>query len=151
MPHKKFMQAAILEAQKSGKEIPVGAVLVKENQIIAKAHNEKESLNDITAHAEILVLKAGAKLLNNWRLEGCTLYVTLEPCPMCATAIINSRIDTLYFGAYDMLYGSMGSVLDLRKIFNSKLKTKGGILEQECEILLKNFWRKNEQIKKNSR
>ena len=144
MKHKDFMQIAINEAKKSGNDVPVGAIVIREGNIIAKAHNKKEKINDISAHAEILALKKAAKVLNNWRLDGCIMYVTLEPCPMCASAIINSRITEVYFGANDMLYGALGSAIDLRNLYNSKLKVKGGILEEDCENLLKNFWRRNE-------
>ena len=144
MLNNKFMLEAIDLAKQSGEDVPIACVLVKNNEIISKAHNQKELLNDVTAHAEILAIKQASELFENWRLEGCELYVTLEPCPMCATAIINSRISKVYFGAYDNMYGSLGSVLDLRKIFNSKLEVFGGIMEQECSDLLKNCWRKND-------
>ena len=147
MKHNEFMQIAIKAAQKSCNDVPVGAIIIKDGQIISKACNKKEKTNDISAHAEILALKKAAKILNNWRLEGCIMYVTLEPCPMCAAAIINSRISEVYFGANDTLYGALGSAIDLRKLFNSKLKVKGGILEKECEDLLKNFWRKDGKSK----
>ena len=138
-----YMLQAINEAKKSGVDVPVGAVIIKNDEIIAVAHNEKEERNDISAHAEILALKLAAQKLGNWRLNDCKLFVTLEPCPMCAAAIINSRISEVYFGAYDVLYGALGSALDLRKVFNSSLVVKGGILEEECAVLLKNFWRKD--------
>ena len=138
-----FMSIALEEAKNSLNDVPVGAVIVKDSEIIAKAHNRKEELNDVTAHAEILAIKEAENKLGNWRLDGAKLYVTLEPCPMCASAIINSRISEVYFGATDILYGALGGAIDLRKIFNSKLKVKGGIMEEECAQLLKNFWRKN--------
>ena len=140
----KFMSLAIEEAKKAGNDVPVGAVIVYNNEIIAKAHNEKEQNNDVSAHAEILAIKEAEKKLNNWRLDGCEMYVTLEPCPMCASAIISSRIKKVYFGCYDNLYGALGSKIDLRNIYNSKLEVMGGISENECSELLKNFWRKNE-------
>lgn len=143
MNNHKFMNLAISEAQKSQKDVPVGAVIVKNNEIISFAHNEKELKNDVCAHAEILAIKLASEKLKNWRLNGCELYVTLEPCPMCASAIINSRIDTVYFGAYDNLYGALGSSIDLRKTYNSKLKVYGGIKEEECSVLLKEFWKNN--------
>jgi len=139
----KFMHIAIEEAQKSEEDVPVGAVIVCDNQIITRAHNEKEKNNDVTAHAEILAIKAAEQHNGNWRLENCVMYVTLEPCPMCASAIISSRINRVYFGAYDNLYGALGSKLDLRNVYNSKLEVRGGILENECSELLKNFWRRN--------
>lgn len=142
--NKLFMKEALKLAKTAGDDIPVGAVIVEDGEIIALACNQKELLQDVSAHAEILALKEAAKKKNNWRLDNCVLYVTLEPCPMCATAIINSRIKEVCFGAYDNLYGALGSVLDLRKEFNSKLIVHGGILEDECSDLLKKFWRKNE-------
>ena len=138
-----FMKKAIEIAKKSGHDVPVGAVLVKNNDIISSYHNEKESMNDVTAHAEILCLKQAAKIFNNWRLKGCVLYVTLEPCPMCASAIINSQIEKVLFGSYDLLYGAMGSKINLLNIYNSKIDVKGGILQKECDILLEEFWKNN--------
>ncbi len=143
MLHSDFMQLAIEVAMNSEQDVPIGAVIVENGEVIAKAHNLKEKLNDVTAHAEILAIKEAAQKKGNWRLENCTMYVTLEPCPMCATAIINSRIKEVYFGAYDNAYGALGSILDLRKTFNSKLNVKGGILEKEAAELLKKFWREN--------
>ena len=140
----KFMKLAISEAKQSGRDVPVGAVIVKNGEVIASNHNRKEELNDITAHAEILVIKEAAKKLGNWRLDGAKLYVTLEPCPMCASAIINSRIEEVCFGASDSLYGAFGGKIDLRNLFNSKLSVKCGILEEECSKLLKDFWKKDE-------
>lgn len=137
-----FMEMAISEAQKAAGEIPVGAVLVKDGKIIASAHNTREKDNDITAHAEVLVLRAGAKVFDNWRLDGCELYVTLEPCPMCAWAILQARVKSVYFGSYDVNYGALGSKMDLRKIpAGQKLNVYGGILENECDKLLDNFFK----------
>jgi len=141
--HKEFMELAINEAQKSGNDIPVGAIIVENNRVIAKFHNQKEELNDISAHAEILAIKHAETEKRNWRLDNCIMYVTLEPCPMCATAIVNARIKEVYFGAYDLLYGALGSKLNIPSIFNSKIKVTGGINEEECSNLLKNFWRNN--------
>jgi len=132
-----FMHRAIELAKQAVGEVAVGAVIVKNNQIIAQACNKKEALNDVTAHAEILAIREAEKVLNNWRLEDCDLYVTLEPCPMCATAIINSRIKNVYFGSYDLNYGALGSKIDLRGIYNSKLNVYGGIMEEECDKVLK--------------
>ena len=131
-----FMQQAINIAKAVKGEIAVGAVIVKDNKVIASAGNRKEKDNDVTSHAEILVIREAAKKLDRWRLEDCDLYVTLEPCPMCAWAIINSRIKNVYFGSYDTNYGALGSKLDLRQIANSKLKVYGGIMEKECDKIL---------------
>ena len=140
-----FMQQAIEIAQKSGADVPVGAIIVKDDKIIAYACNEREKNNDPTAHAEILAIKQAASLLNNWRLEDCELYVTLEPCPMCAWAILQSRIKAVYFGSYDSQYGAFGSALDLRTHANCKLKVYGGILEKECDNIIREFWKEKRE------
>jgi len=123
-------------------EIPVGAVIFKDGEIVASAYNLKETLNDVTAHAEILAIREAEKKLKNWRLEGCELYVNLEPCPMCATAIINSRISAVYFGSYDTQFGALGSAVDMRKMYNSSLKVYGGIMEEECDEILSDYFAK---------
>ena len=132
----------VLELLKNSdmKEIPVAAIIVKDGKIIAKARNLKETLNDVTAHAEILAIREAEKKLGNWRLDGCELYVNLEPCPMCATAIINSRISAVYFGSYDNQFGALDSAVDLRKIYNSPLKVYGGIMEKECDEVLDKYF-----------
>lgn len=138
----KFMQDAINIAKKSGADVPVGALIVKNDEILSSACNEKEKNNDPCAHAEILAIREAASKLGNWRLEDCELYVTLEPCPMCAWAILQSRIKVVYFGSFDMQYGALGSVLDLRKQANSSLKVYSGILEKECDNVIEEFWGK---------
>ena len=140
------MQNAIELAQKAENEIAVGAVIVKDGKIISGAYNQKETDNDVTSHAEILAIRQAEKVLNSWRLNGCEMYVTLEPCPMCAWAIINSGIKSVYFGSYDTNYGALGSKIDLRKIANSSLNVYGGIMEEECDKILKNCF---ENIRKN--
>lgn len=137
-----YMKLAIEIAQKSGQDLPVGAVLVKDNEIIAIAHNEKELHNQVSKHAEMIVIERASKKLKNWRLDGCILYVTLEPCPMCAWAILQSRVSEVYFGSFDNLYGALGSKLDLRTYLNSKTIVKGGIMEQECDNLLIQYFEK---------
>ena len=117
-----FMQKAIEQAKQTEADVPVGAVIVKNNEIIAFAHNEKEVDNDITSHAEIVAIRKAEKFLNNWRLEDCEMYVTLEPCPMCAWAILQSRMKSLYFGSFDKNYGAFGSKINLRDISNNKIK-----------------------------
>ena len=136
------MKKAIDIAKKSKNDIPIGAVLVKNNEIIAQAHNEKELLQQVSKHAEMIVIEQACKKLKNWRLEDCSLYVTLEPCPMCTWAILQSRIKEIYYGSCDNLYGAMGSKLDLRDLLNSKIIVKGGILEEECDNLLKQYFEK---------
>lgn len=138
-----FMELAITKAQTSTGEIPVGAVIVKDGKVIASACNRKENDNDVTSHAEILAIRQAEKVLNNWRLDNCEMYVTLEPCPMCGWAIIQSRINTVYFGSYDMNYGSFSSKIDLRTVSNgTKLNVYGGILEDKCDKLINEFFMK---------
>ena len=141
-----FMQIALDTAQTSQNDLPVGAVMVKDGKIIAKACNQKERTNQVYAHAEMLVIEETCKKLNNWRLEDCELYVTLEPCPMCAWAIVQSRIKKLYFGSYDNLYGAFGSKIDARSLINSKIQVYGGIMEDKCNIILKKYL---ERMRKN--
>lgn len=137
-----FMQEAINIAQRSGADVPVGALITKNGKIIASACNEREKTNDISAHAEILAIRRAEEILGNWRLDDCELYVTLEPCPMCAWAILQSRIKTVYFGSYDKQYGAFDSAIDLRKQTNSSLKVYGGIMEKECDNVINEFWAK---------
>lgn len=142
-----YMQRALALAKEAGEEgeIPVGAVIVKDGKIIAEGKNRRESDNNAMGHAEIEAISNACKKLNSWRLDGCELYVTLEPCPMCAGAIINSRIDTLVFGAFDKKAGSCcdDSVVDLFKLpYNHKPTVWAGILEKECSEMLSN-WFKN--------
>ena len=136
-----FMKQCINIAKESGKDIPVGCLIVKDEQIISSAYNKREALNAVSSHAEILALESAAKKLNNWRLDGCDLYVTLEPCPMCAWAILNSRIQNVYFGAYDTKYGSFGSVLNLLELSSFKSNIFGGIMEDECRNLILEYFK----------
>lgn len=141
-----FMQQAINIAKTSQNDLPIGAVIVKDNEVIAKACNQKEKTNQVSAHAEMLVIAEACKKLNNWRLNNCELYVTLEPCPMCAWAIVQSRIKKVYFGSFDNLYGAFGSKIDVRTIHNSKLEVYGGIMEEQCNKILKEYL---EEMRKN--
>lgn len=140
-----FMKQALKEAKKAYKkeEIPVGAVIVKDNQIIAKGHNLKEYKKDSTKHAEIIAINKACKKLDAWRLTDCEMYVTLEPCAMCAGALINSRIKKIYIGTMDQKTGACGSVLNLLKDFkfNHNVEVETGILQEECEKILKDFFK----------
>ena len=136
-----FMQLAIIEAKKCVKDVPVGAIIVYKGRIIAAAHNLKEEHQDATAHAEILAIQEAQKQLGTWHLNECEMYVTLEPCPMCGWAIIQSRIQTLYYGSYDTQYGAF-SVLNLNTVANSKINIYGGITEEKCDKLLETFFEK---------
>ena len=121
-------------------EIPVGAIIVKDGEIIASAVNRKEALKDVNGHAEILAIREASPKLNRWRLDDCEIYVTLEPCPMCAWAILQARIKTVFFGSYDTKYGAFGSAIDLRNFSDVKPKVFGGILEEKCDEILKKFF-----------
>lgn len=137
------MKTAISQAKLADIDIPVGCVIKLDDKIIAKTHNRREIDNDVTAHAEILAIKEAQRILNTSRLNNCEMYVTLEPCPMCGWAILQSGIKTLYFGSYNANYGAFGSAIDLRRLSlaNSKIKVYGGIEEEECNSLLKNFFK----------
>ena len=134
------MLNAIKEAEKCIKDVPIGCVIKRNGEIISSAHNRRELDDDVTAHAEILAIKEAQKVLGTSRLKDCELYVTLEPCPMCGWAILQSRIKNLYFGSYDNNYGAFSSKINLREISSSKLNVYGGILESECNELLNNFF-----------
>lgn len=134
------MSISINEAKKSGRDVPVGAVVVKNGDVIATAHNERELDNDVTSHAEILAIRKAEQVLGNWRLDDCDLYVTLEPCPMCGWAILQSRIKNVYFGSYDTNYGAFFSKVDLRKFSTFTPNVYGGIMEKECDELLNYFF-----------
>lgn len=135
-----FMQKAIETAKKSGNDIPIGAVIVQDNKIIAKAVNEREKRQNVIWHAEMLAIKRACRKLNNWRLNNCEMYVTLEPCPMCASAILQARLKTIYFGTYDLLNGAFGSKSDMRDIMGYNIEVKGGIMEKECTDMIKNYF-----------
>ena len=141
----KFMKEALKEAKKAYKklEIPVGAVIVKDGKIIARGHNLKETKEDTTKHAEIIAIQKASKKLSAWRLIDCEMYVTLEPCAMCAGATINSRIKKVYIGTMDEKTGAVGSVLNLFEdfTFNHKVEVEKGILQEECKNMLKQFFK----------
>lgn len=139
------MLEALKEAKKAYKkgEVPVGAVIVKDNKIIARAHNLKETKKDTTKHAEIIAIQKASKNIEAWRLIDCEMYVTLEPCSMCAGAILQARIKNLYIGAMDEKTGACGSVLNLLEDykFNHKVDIQRGILADDCEYILKEFFK----------
>ena len=141
--NKEFMFKAIKEAKIAAlnNEVPVGAVIVKDGKIIAKGRNMREEKQNALSHAEIEAINNACKILNSWRLDDCEMYVTLEPCPMCTGAIINSRIKTLVFGAFDSKAGSVDSVINLCDYpYNHKVEVYGGICEDECLKILKDFF-----------
>lgn len=142
--HTKFINIALDLASQENLDVPIAALIVKNGEIISSAVNMKEKNNDPTAHAEIIVIREAAKKLGRWRLNDVILYTTLEPCPMCAGAILFSRIPIIVFGAYDTLYGSLGSVLNLTKLsFDYKPQIIGGIEEKRARLLLKEFFKNN--------
>tara|TARA_B100000427_G_scaffold203035_1_gene168803 strand:- start:94 stop:552 length:459 start_codon:yes stop_codon:yes gene_type:complete len=145
--HEKWMKLALKEAKNAfnNKEFPVGAVIVQNNQIIAKGFNQMELLQDATAHAEMIAITSASNFLKNWRLHDCDLYVTLEPCCMCAGAIMKSRIKNVFFGAYNKNDGCISSLYNICNDprFNHQSGIKGGILSDECSHLLYSFFEDN--------
>lgn len=139
------MKAALSEAEKAlkEKEVPVGAVIVKENEIISTGYNKREAMKNALCHAEIEAIDKACKKLSSRVLDDCTLYVTLEPCPMCTGAVINARIGKVVYGAYDEKGGCMGSLCNLCELpFNHKPKVIGGYMEKECSEILTDFFKK---------
>jgi tRNA(adenine34) deaminase len=147
--NERYMQYAIREAERAleAGEVPVGCVIIHEGELIGKAHNQRETLQDPTAHAEILAITQAAAQLQSWRLENTKLFVTLEPCPMCAGAIILARIPEVYFGAYDPKAGACGTLLNLLEDqrFNHQPALFPGLLAGECGALLTNFFQQIRQ------
>ena len=139
-----FMALAIEQAKLAGQkgEVPIGAVVVFDGKVIAQGHNERETKKNALKHAEITAIENACKARGGWRLFGCTLYVTLEPCPMCCGALINARIDRVVYGAPDPKAGALGSVIDLNACpLNHHFSAKGGVMGEECANLLTSFFR----------
>ena len=141
MYKKEIMELAIKKASEVKIDIPVCAIIEKNNEIIAIETNKREKENSTTAHAEILAIENANKKLKNWRLDDYNLYVTLEPCPMCAWAIINARIKNVYFGSFDTKYGAFGGAINLANLANSKTNIQGGLMEQECNDILTSYFK----------
>ncbi len=146
----KFMKKALKQAEKAVEkdEVPIGCVIVKDGKIISRAYNQREKKMDSTSHAEIIAIQKACKKLKNWRLIGCEIYVTIEPCLMCAGAINLARIKKVYFGAYDKKGGAYGSSINSLDALNVNHRplVKGGILEKPCSDILKNYFKmKREQ------
>jgi tRNA(adenine34) deaminase len=152
--HERYMLQALKEAEEARKvaETPVGAVVVKDGEIIARGHNEREAKNDVTLHAEMTAIRKACQKLGSWRLNDCDLYVTLEPCTMCAGAIIQARIRNLYIGTSDLKAGAAGSVIDVFRVdaFNHRVEVSWGILEEQCSGILKEFFKDLRNIKSQS-
>lgn len=149
--NEKYMALALKEAEKAftKNEVPVGCVIVKDDKVIARAHNLRQTKKSVLGHAEILAIEKASKKLNSWILEDCTIYVTLEPCPMCAGTILQSRIKKLVFAANEPKFGACGSVINLfEKKFNHEVEVIPNVLQEESSKLLKNFFqilRQNKQ------
>ena len=146
MFHQDWMRFALIQAQMAFEqgEVPIGAVVVHNSQVIAAAYNEKEQRKDPTAHAEVLVIQRAAEVLGSWRLTDATLYVTLEPCPMCAGAIIQSRLKQIVYGCADLKGGATGSVMNVLDytLWNHRVDVVAGVLEEECSDILKSFFKR---------
>ena len=149
----KFMFAALQEAEKALEidEVPVGAVVVHENKIIGRGYNQTEQLKDPTAHAEMIAITAASNHLSNWRLNNCDIYVTLEPCVMCTGALLNARINSIYFSSFDSKFGACGSLYNLAEEgkYNHRIKLFSGLYSTESEKLLKDFFLKKRNISSN--
>jgi tRNA(adenine34) deaminase len=149
----KFMFAALQEAEKAFEinEVPVGAVVVHNNVIIGRGYNQTERLKDPTAHAEMIAITAASNHLSSWRLNNCDIYVTLEPCVMCTGALLNARINSIYFSSFDPKYGACGSLYNLAEEgkYNHKIKLFSGLYSSESEKLLKDFFMKKRNISSN--
>jgi len=147
--HVKWMKAAFREAEKAFEqdEVPIGAVVVQNGQIIGRGYNQRESLIDPTAHAEIIAITSAANTIKDWRLKDCQLYVTKEPCPMCAGALVNARINMVIFGMYDEKEGCCGSLYQLCRDnrFKHQLTVKGGIMEDACTLIIQEFFKKQRE------
>lgn len=145
----RWMREALAEARKAESlgEVPIGAVVVRDGLVVGRGHNLRETLNDATAHAEMIAIRDACTRLGAWRLLGCTLYVTLEPCPMCAGAIVQSRLPRIVFGAADPKAGCAGTLMNLLQEprFNHRAEVAGGVLADECALLLRRFFRRLRQ------
>ncbi len=147
-----YMKLALVEAQKAFVlgEVPIGAIIVMDGEVVAVGHNMRETWNDATAHAEVVAIKAACEKLNRWRLSGATLYVTIEPCPMCAGALVMSRVDRVVYGSTDAKAGAVESIFNIvnHQALNHRLEVTSGVLEDECRNLMKKFFKERRQLKK---
>ncbi|MHC4172081.1 MAG: tRNA adenosine(34) deaminase TadA [Planctomycetota bacterium] len=152
--NQRFMRLAIEQAQiaEENGDVPIGAVIVYQEQIIGKAYNQREQLKDPTAHAEIIALTQAASFMENWHLNGCTMYVTLEPCPMCAGALVLSRMDRLCYGCSDPKSGACGSLYNIvqDQRLNHRIEVTSGVMEEQCRQRLQEFFGRRRQENKNN-
>lgn len=153
--NEKFMKEAIRQAKKAEKidEVPIGCVIVHEGKIIARGYNRRNTDKNTLAHAELSAIRKASKKLGDWRLEGCTMYVTLEPCQMCAGAIVQARIDKVVIGSMNPKAGCAGSILNLLQVsaFNHQVEIERGVLEEECSLMLSNFFKNLRERKRQER
>lgn len=152
MDDERYMQLALAEARKAYAEgeIPIGAVLIMDGAVVAAAHNQRETWHDGTAHAEMIVLQEACRKLGRWRLTGSTLYVTIEPCPMCAGALVMSRVDRVVYGGADSKAGAVESLFNLvqHPALNHRLEVRAGVLAEQCAGIMRDFFRERRQSKK---
>ena len=152
MDHETYMKEALAEAKKAGEigEVPIGAVIVKDGEVIGRGYNLRETENDPTAHAEMIAIREAAAKTGSWRLNDCTLYVTLEPCPMCAGAIIQARIDTVVYGTEDPKAGCAGTLMNILQDgrFNHQTEMITGVMKEECSTILTSFFKELRRRKK---
>lgn len=148
----KFMKLAMKEAEKAGQmdEVPIGAILVQDHEVIATGYNIREKTQTTLSHAELIAIEQANEKLGSWRLDDCTLYVTLEPCPMCAGAIVQARVKRVVFGAFDPKAGCAGTLMNLleESRFNHQVEVVSGVMEEECKLLIKDFFKRLRQKKK---
>ena len=154
-PDEKFMKMAITQAKKAAAilEVPIGCVIVCEGKVIARGYNKRNSKKNTLAHAEMIAINKASKVVGDWRLEGCTMYVTLEPCPMCSGAIVQSRLDRVVIGCMNPKAGCAGSVMNLLECegFNHQVDVERGVLQEECSNMLSNFFKNLRELKKANR
>jgi tRNA(adenine34) deaminase len=149
--HEYWMRAALRQAEKARKleEPPIGAVIVRDGRIIGRGCNQREVRQDVTLHAEMTAIRQASRFLGSWRLDGCTLYVTLEPCTMCAGAILQSRISQMVYGSRDPKAGACGSITDVFSLpLNHKVQITAGVLDSECSAILRDFFRERRSLDK---
>ena len=148
----RFMKAAIAQAKKAEAlmEVPIGCVIVHDGKIIARGYNRRNTDHNTLSHAELNAIRKASKKLGDWRLEGCSMYVTLEPCQMCSGALVQSRIDKVYIGAMNPKAGCAGSVMNLLQVdgFNHKVEVESGVLGEECSAMISSFFRRLRKAKK---
>ncbi|AXY24572.1 tRNA-specific adenosine deaminase [Suicoccus acidiformans] len=153
--HKQWMRLALVEAEKAAEmgEVPIGAIIVKDGAILARGHNLRESLREATAHAELIAIEAANQALDAWRIEGASLYVTVEPCPMCAGAIINARLSEVIYGTRDPKAGCVGSLMNLLEDerFNHQVEVIEGVLQEDCSLIISTFFRQLRQQRKEAK